>query len=164
MDLGLSDNPFESFRLFQEMIQNEYNGMADDFDLYRIDATESLVQQQRRMRQAVEPHLTGVHQGRRRRPGGGAVGVRSERPVHAGALSAVTERKLKFYGEPPLRTDEGSFPGRLIVFEGPDGSGRSTHIRLTKEMAGRPRLRRGRHRSYQIEARRQGNRAGQDRA
>ena len=60
MDLGLSDNPFESFRLFQEMIQNEYSGMVDDFGLYRIDATESLVQQQRKMRQAVEPHLTGV--------------------------------------------------------------------------------------------------------
>ena len=45
----------------------------------------------------------------------------------------MSERKLKFYGEPPLRADDGSFPGRLIVFEGPDGSGRSTHIRLTKE-------------------------------
>ena len=45
----------------------------------------------------------------------------------------MNERKLKFYGEPPLRADEGRFPGRLIVFEGPDGSGRSTHIRLTKE-------------------------------
>ena len=60
MDLGLSDNPFESFRLFQEMIQNEYNKMVDDFGLYRIDAAESLVQQQRRMRRAVEPHLTGL--------------------------------------------------------------------------------------------------------
>ena len=45
----------------------------------------------------------------------------------------MNERKLKFYGEPLPRTDDGSFPGRLIVFEGPDGSGRSTHIRLTKE-------------------------------
>lgn len=45
----------------------------------------------------------------------------------------MKERKLRFYGEPPLKAEEGSFPGRLIVFEGPDGSGRSTHIRLTKE-------------------------------
>ena len=60
MDLGLSENPFESFRLFQEMIQNEYDSIVDDFGLYRIDAAESLVQQQRRMRRAVEPHLTGL--------------------------------------------------------------------------------------------------------
>lgn len=60
MDLGLSENPFESFRLFQEMIQNEYDNIVDDFGLYRIDAAESLVQQQRRMRRAVEPHLTGL--------------------------------------------------------------------------------------------------------
>ena len=60
MDLGLSENPFESFRIFQEMIQNEYDSIVDDFGLYRIDAAESLVQQQRRMRRAVEPHLTGL--------------------------------------------------------------------------------------------------------
>ena len=60
MDLGLSENPFESFRLFQERIQNEYDSIVDDFGLYRIDAAESLVQQQRRMRRAVEPHLTGL--------------------------------------------------------------------------------------------------------
>ncbi|MCY3801670.1 MAG: dTMP kinase [Chloroflexi bacterium] len=60
MDLELSDNPFESFRIFQGMIKDQYDSMVDDFGLYRIDATESLVLQQRKMRQVVEPLLSGV--------------------------------------------------------------------------------------------------------
>ena len=48
-------------------------------------------------------------------------------------LSASVGRPLRFYGEPPPGIDPSPLPGRLIVVEGPDGSGRSTHIRLMKE-------------------------------
>ena len=48
-------------------------------------------------------------------------------------MSSQADRPLRFYGDPPAGWGEGGFPGRLIVFEGPDGAGRSTHIRLVKE-------------------------------
>ena len=42
-------------------------------------------------------------------------------------------RVLRFYGEPPTGWHDREVLGRIIVFEGPDGAGRSTHIRLIKE-------------------------------
>ena len=41
--------------------------------------------------------------------------------------------RLKFFGEPPPGLEGEDFPGRLIVIEGTDGVGRSTHIALLKE-------------------------------
>ena len=60
LDLGLSDDPYESFRKFQGLIRNEYDRLVDEFGLVRVDATESLVQQQQRMREIVRPHLDGA--------------------------------------------------------------------------------------------------------
>lgn len=57
LDLGLSSEPYESFRLFQGLIRAEYDRLVPEFGLIRMDATESLVQQQQRMRQMVQPHL-----------------------------------------------------------------------------------------------------------
>jgi len=42
-------------------------------------------------------------------------------------------RVLRFYGEPPTGWHDREVLGRIVVFEGPDGAGRSTHIRLIKE-------------------------------
>jgi dTMP kinase len=39
----------------------------------------------------------------------------------------------RFYGAPPPGVLDGALPGRLIVIEGTDGVGRSTHISLLKE-------------------------------
>lgn len=60
MDLGLSEDPLESFRLFQGMIREQYDQITEEFGLIRMDATENLVEQQKRMRALVEPHLQGV--------------------------------------------------------------------------------------------------------
>jgi dTMP kinase len=60
MDLGLSRDPAESFRLFQGLIRREYEQVIGEFGLVRMDATESLVQQQQRMREIVRPHLEGA--------------------------------------------------------------------------------------------------------
>jgi dTMP kinase len=65
MDLGLSSDPHESFKLFQQRIVNEYEAMVDEFGLTVMDATLPIPEQQRRMRQLVLPYLQSV---RRLRP------------------------------------------------------------------------------------------------
>ena len=60
LDLGLSNDPFESFQLFQGLIRAEYEHVVNEFGLMRMDATESLVQQQQRMREIVRPYLDGA--------------------------------------------------------------------------------------------------------
>ena len=60
MDLGLSEDPYKSFELFQRRIQNEYRKMVDEFNLEVIDATLPITEQQRRMRELVVPHLEGA--------------------------------------------------------------------------------------------------------
>lgn len=60
MDLGLSSDPLESFKLFQQRIVEEYENMIDEFGLTVMDATLPIPEQQRRMRQLVQPHLYGL--------------------------------------------------------------------------------------------------------
>ena len=60
LDLGLAEDPHESFRLYQGLIQKEYEQMVDEFGLVRMDATRPLVAQQKKMREVVRPHLKGV--------------------------------------------------------------------------------------------------------
>jgi dTMP kinase len=60
MDLGLSSDPHESFKLFQQRIVNEYEQMTDEFGLTVMDATLPIPEQQRRMRQLVQPYLRGA--------------------------------------------------------------------------------------------------------
>ena len=57
MDLELSDDPEESFRLFQGRILEEYDRMIPEFDLQVIDATLPIEIQQVQMRQAVKAKL-----------------------------------------------------------------------------------------------------------
>ena len=57
MDLGISDDPEESFRLFQGRILEEYEKMIRDFDLHVIDATMPIEEQQMQIRQMVKTKL-----------------------------------------------------------------------------------------------------------
>jgi dTMP kinase len=59
LDLGLSHDPVDSFRAFQQRIVNEYESMIDAFALCRLDATLPVKQQQRLLREAVEKTLPG---------------------------------------------------------------------------------------------------------
>lgn len=60
MDLGLSDDPYESFRLFQARILEQYEQMVPEYGLHVIDATLPIAQQQEMVREVVRPHLDGV--------------------------------------------------------------------------------------------------------
>jgi dTMP kinase len=53
MDLGLSTDPYESFRLFQKMINREYHEMSKEFGFTIIDATQPVHVQQEQVRQII---------------------------------------------------------------------------------------------------------------
>jgi dTMP kinase len=57
LDLGLSDDPTESFRLFQGRIIDEYEKMISEFGLTVVDATLPVEAQQAQVRQIVKGHL-----------------------------------------------------------------------------------------------------------
>ncbi|MGH9902050.1 MAG: dTMP kinase [Pyrinomonadaceae bacterium] len=59
MDMHWSDDPEESFTVFQGKILAEYDRMVEEFDLTVIDATLSIEEQQREMRRIVGEHLRG---------------------------------------------------------------------------------------------------------
>ena len=74
MDLGLAEDPYESFRIFQGRIFDEYDRIVDEFGLHVIDATLPIAEQQDRFRALVEPHLGSV--------------LRTPLPRHADVLQA----------------------------------------------------------------------------
>ena len=67
MDLGLSDDIEECFRLFQGRIIAEYEKMVDEFGLVAIDATRSIEEQQAEVRRIVSEALAGTKKNRVRK-------------------------------------------------------------------------------------------------
>lgn len=53
MDMGWSNNPVESFRLFQSKVLGEYDSLVGEFGLSVIDASGSITDQQRVFREMV---------------------------------------------------------------------------------------------------------------
>jgi dTMP kinase len=78
MDLGLSIDPHESFKLFQQRIVNEYESMVEEFGLTVMDATLPIPEQQRRMRKLVRPYLEGVRHLRSPAPEAAQLGLMYE--------------------------------------------------------------------------------------
>ncbi len=60
MDIGLSDDIQESFRLFQARIREEYEAMISEFNLTVIDGTRAIEEQQYQVRQITEEMLKGA--------------------------------------------------------------------------------------------------------
>jgi len=67
MDIGLSEDIEESFRLFQARIIDEYEKMVDEFGLVAIDATRSIEEQQTEVRYIVSDALAGTKKSKVRR-------------------------------------------------------------------------------------------------
>ena len=57
MDLGLSDDASESFKLFQSKILDEYDEIAREFNLTVIDGTAPIQRQQQQIREIVRQEL-----------------------------------------------------------------------------------------------------------
>ena len=60
LDVGLSPNIEESFKIFQGMIRDRYEQMVSEFGLTVIDATRPIEEQQNEVRELVERELKGV--------------------------------------------------------------------------------------------------------
>ena len=60
MDLGLSEDPYQSFRLFQGRIYDEYERLVEERDLTVIDAMLPIAEQQVQFRRLVGPLLEDV--------------------------------------------------------------------------------------------------------
>jgi dTMP kinase len=60
MDLDLHADIEESFKIFQGMIRDRYEGMVEEFGLTVIDATRPIEEQQNEVRAIVERELIGV--------------------------------------------------------------------------------------------------------
>jgi dTMP kinase len=59
MDLGLSDDKTESFRLFQKQIMEQYDLMSEEFGLTVINGTLPIQEQQKQIRMLVRRILSG---------------------------------------------------------------------------------------------------------
>ena len=57
MDLNLSNDIYESYRIFQSRIIEQYRKMAAKGDFYVMDGTLDIEAQQKKMRRAVLPLL-----------------------------------------------------------------------------------------------------------
>lgn len=57
MDLGLSDDPFESFREFQGRIHREYEKIVEEYGLIAIDATLPVERQQEEVRRIISERI-----------------------------------------------------------------------------------------------------------
>lgn len=60
MDLGLSPDPIQSFRLFQGKVLEEYDKVTEEYGLTVIDGKRNVVEQQREVRKLVKPLLKGL--------------------------------------------------------------------------------------------------------
>ena len=65
MDLGLSTDPYESFRLFQGRIKDEYARLAEEFGFTVMDATRQIEEQQQLVRTTVGGEIDVARFGRR---------------------------------------------------------------------------------------------------
>lgn len=61
MDLGLAPDPVSSFKIFQGRILEEYKLIAGEYGLTEIDATQSIGEQQRLVREFIDDTLADYH-------------------------------------------------------------------------------------------------------
>ncbi len=59
MDMGWSNDPVESFKIFQGIIKKNYDDMIEKEDFVVVNATESIEKQQTVVKDIIEQHLKG---------------------------------------------------------------------------------------------------------
>jgi dTMP kinase len=61
LDLNLHPDPYESFKIFQGAIQDEYQKMVAEYGLVVMDGADSITEQQRQVRELVDEKLASYH-------------------------------------------------------------------------------------------------------
>jgi dTMP kinase len=61
MDLGLSHDPYESFRMFQSRIKDEYARLVDEYKFTVMDASRTIEEQQQMVRSIVAHRVDLAH-------------------------------------------------------------------------------------------------------
>jgi dTMP kinase len=61
LDLNLHPDPYESFKIFQGAIQDEYQKMVPEYGLVVMDGSDSITDQQHRVREIVDEKLAAYH-------------------------------------------------------------------------------------------------------
>ena len=61
MDMNLSDDPIESFRIFQSRVLDEYDRISVEYDMIVMDATQPIESQQIMFRDVVKDKLQDYH-------------------------------------------------------------------------------------------------------
>ena len=135
MDLGLSNDPYESFRIFQGRILEQYMAISGEFNFVVMDANLHVEKQQALVRKLVGERIDlkkfkrrsplplppSAPPGRQGNGGGGGFGRMKTNPE-------PTNKCRRFYGHGIPGVQLEDLTGKLIVVEGADGSGRSTQI------------------------------------
>ena len=57
MDLKLSNDPYESYMIFQSKVIQEYKNMLDEFDIVKLDAKDTIHKKQVEIRKMLKAIL-----------------------------------------------------------------------------------------------------------
>ena len=134
MDLRLSSDPYESFRIFQGRILEQYMAMSGEFNFVVMDANQHVEKQQAFVRKLVGEKID-LSKFKRRSPlplppafprGSGERSRGGHGRMKTDSTAMHKRRKFLGHGIPHVKIDD--LAGKLIVVEGADGSGRSTQI------------------------------------
>jgi dTMP kinase len=68
LDMGFSSDPLESFRIFQGIVKKNYDDLAQGEDFISIDASKSIREQQKIVREIVMQKLAGYHSPYKKNP------------------------------------------------------------------------------------------------
>ena len=110
MDMNLSQDVTESFRIFQSRILAQYDKIVDEYRLITMDATKEI-------ETAAERHAPAR--------GRGAERITNQDGEPMG--------DAQYFGDGLTYLNPSDLKGKLIAIEGTDGVGRSTHIEMLQE-------------------------------
>ena len=160
MDLDLSPDPYESFRIFQGMLNEEYHNITSQYNFIVIDASRPPDDQQQSVRNFVNQRIDlSKHKAKGPLPSGLIAPHLPEQRFKSALREAAEVKPLQtlttpkdeltlahagdtpfpfqdngaekhFFGRGVPKVNLSQLKGKLLVVEGADGSGRSTQIDL----------------------------------